>query len=71
VVDLMKDIPTLYPHDKAEGMVIIDAKTIAVSNDDDFGITGANKVYEKKILAGTGQVDRNSIYFIKLSTPLY
>lgn len=71
VADLMKDIPTLYPHDKAEGLVIIDAKTIAVSNDDDFGITGANKVYEKKILAGTGQVDRNSIYFIKLSTSLY
>lgn len=71
VADLMKDIPTLYPHDKAEGLAIIDAWTIAVSNDDDFGITGANKVYEKKILAGTGQVDRNSIYFIKLSTSLY
>lgn len=71
VADLMKDIPTLYPHDKAEGLVIIDARTIAVSNDDDFGITGANKVYEKKVLAGTGQVDRNSIYFIKLSTSLY
>lgn len=71
VADLMKDIPTLYPHDKAEGLAIIDARTIAVSNDDDFGITGANKVYEKKILAGTGQVDRNSIYFIKLSTSLY
>jgi hypothetical protein len=71
VADLMKDIPTLYPHDKAEGLVIIDAKTIAVSNDDDFGITGANKVYEKKVLAGTGQVDRNSIYFIRLSSPLY
>lgn len=71
VADLMRDIPTLYPHDKAEGLVIINSKTIAVSNDDDFGITGANRVYERKILAGTGQVDRNSIYFIKLTTPLY
>jgi len=71
VADLMKDITALYPHDKAEGMVIINATTIAVSNDDDFGITGANKVYEQKILAGTGKVDRNSIYFIKLATPLY
>lgn len=71
VADLMKDIPTLYPHDKAEGLVIINSTTIAVSNDDDFGITGANRVYERKILAGTGQVDRNSIYFIKLATPLY
>lgn len=71
IADLMKDIPTLYPHDKAEGLVIIDARTIAVSNDDDFGITGANKIYERKVLAGTGQVDRNSIYFIKLAAPLY
>jgi hypothetical protein len=71
VADLMKDIPTLYPHDKAEGLVIINSKMIAVSNDDDFGITGANKVYEKKVLAGTGQVDRNTVYFIKLSSPLY
>ncbi|MGC4102873.1 esterase-like activity of phytase family protein [Ferruginibacter sp.] len=71
VADLMKDIPTLYPHDKAEGMAIINSTTIAVSNDDDFGITGANKVYEQKVLAGTGKVDRNGIYFIKLATPLF
>ena len=71
IADLMRDIPTLYPHDKAEGLVIINSTTIAVSNDDDFGITGANRVYERKVLAGTGQVDRNSIYFIKLATPLY
>jgi hypothetical protein len=71
IADLMKDIPTLYPHDKAEGMVIINATTIAVSNDDDFGITGANQVYQQKILAGTGKVDKNSIYFIKLTTPLF
>ena len=71
IADLMKDIPTLYPHDKAEGMVIVNSTMIAVSNDDDFGITGANKIYEQKILAGTGQVDRNGIYFIKLKTPLY
>lgn len=71
IADLMKDIPTLYPHDKAEGLVIINSTTLAVSNDDDFGITGANKVYQKKILAGNGKVDANGIYFIKLTTPLY
>jgi len=71
VADLMKDITTLYPHDKAEGMAIISPTMIAVSNDDDFGITGANKVYNQKILDGTGKVDRNSIYFIRLTTPLY
>jgi hypothetical protein len=71
IADLMRDIPTLYPHDKAEGLVIINSTMIAVSNDDDFGITGANRIYDRKILAGTGQVDRNGIYFIKLATPLY
>ncbi len=71
VADLMKDITTLYPHDKAEGLSIISPTLIAVSNDDDFGITGANKVYEQKILDGSGKVDKNSIYFIKLTTPLY
>lgn len=71
IADLMKDIPTLYPHDKAEGLAIINSTTIAVSNDDDFGITGANKVYQKKTLAGNGKIDGNGIYFIKLNTPLY
>lgn len=71
IADLMKDIPTLYPHDKAEGMVIINSTMIAVSNDDDFGITGANQVYQQKILPGNNKVDGNGIYFIRLSTPLY
>lgn len=71
VADLMTDLNVLYPHDKAEGLVIINSGLIAVSNDDDFGITGANKVYQQKILAATSKVDRNSIYFIKLKTPLF
>ena len=70
VADLMTDITSLYPHDKAEGLAIINSKLIAVSNDDDFGITGTGGVYSPKILPATGTVDRNSIYFIKLSTPL-
>jgi len=71
ISDLMKDIAVVYPHDKAEGLAIINSTMIAVSNDDDFGITGANQVYQQKILTATGQVDRNGIYFIKLATPLY
>ncbi|MBZ4192558.1 esterase-like activity of phytase family protein [Niabella beijingensis] len=71
VADLMKDISTVYPHDKAEGLAIINPSLIAVSNDDDFGITGADKIYQQKILPFTNKVDRNSIYFIKLSKPLY
>lgn len=71
VADLMTAINPVYPHDKAEGLAIIGPKLIAVSNDDDFGITGSNGVYQQKILPATGEIDRNSIYFIKLDTPLY
>jgi hypothetical protein len=71
VSDLMKDISPVYPHDKAEGLTIINAKLIAVSNDDDFGITGSNGIYQQKILPSTNTIDRNRIYFIKLTTPLY
>lgn len=71
VANLMTDIPTLYPHDKAEGIAIINSTTIAISNDDDFGVVGAGGVYAQKILAGTGLVDRNTIYFVKLKEPLW
>ncbi|WP_353720480.1 esterase-like activity of phytase family protein [Dyadobacter sp. 676] len=71
VADLMTDIPTLYPHDKAEGIAIINSTTIAISNDDDFGVVGSGGVYTQKILQGTGLVDRNAIYFVKLKQPLW
>ncbi|MBE9462158.1 esterase-like activity of phytase family protein [Dyadobacter subterraneus] len=70
VADLMTDISSLYPHDKAEGMAIINSTTIAVSNDDDFGVTGTG-TYISKILPATGKVDKNRIYFIKLKQPLW
>lgn len=69
VADLMKDIPTLYPHDKAEGIAVINPTLIAIANDDDFGVVGVG-TYMSKILTGTNLVDRNRIYFIKLSQPL-
>ncbi|MHA4738920.1 esterase-like activity of phytase family protein [Dyadobacter sp. MSC1_007] len=70
VADLMTDISSLYPHDKAEGIAIINSTTIAVANDDDFGVTGTGS-YMSKILPATGAVDRNTIYFIKLKQPLW
>ncbi|MGX5854703.1 esterase-like activity of phytase family protein [Dyadobacter jiangsuensis] len=71
VADLMTDIPTLYPHDKAEGIAIINSTTIAISNDDDFGVVGVGGAYAQKILPATGAVDRNTIYFVKLKQPLW
>ncbi len=70
-VDLMTDISTLYPHDKAEGIAIINPSLIAVCNDDDFGITtGTGAKYVEKTLPSLNSVDKNRIYFIKLKSPL-
>ncbi|MNT40704.1 hypothetical protein D3C72_1770340 [compost metagenome] len=69
VADLMTDIKELYPHDKAEGLAVINSSLIAVCNDDDFGVTGEG-TYKSKILPAVNTVDKNSIYFIKLKTPL-
>ncbi len=71
VVDILKAIPT-YPHDKAEGLAILSPTLVAVSNDDDFGITNGPTLgtVAQKTLPSTGKVDRNTVYFIKLDTPL-
>lgn len=69
VADLMTDIKKLYPHDKAEGLAVINPFLIAVCNDDDFGVTGKG-FYESKILPYIKTVDKNSIYFVKLKDPL-
>lgn len=67
VIDLLKDLPSVYPHDKAEGIALLPGNILAVSNDDDFGVVdnGASG-FMAKILASTGSVDRNRIYFVKL-----
>lgn len=72
VADLMADVSPLYPHDKAEGIAIINPSLIAVCNDDDFGITTGLPLgtYISKILPSSSTVDKSKIYFIKLKTPL-
>ncbi|CCH56200.1 hypothetical protein BN8_05520 [Fibrisoma limi BUZ 3] len=68
VLDLATDVTPVYPHDKAEGIALIGAQTLAISNDDDFGILGTG-TYIQKLLAN-GTVDRNRVYFITLKQPL-
>jgi len=71
VLDLLKDISPVYPHDKAEGLALIGNERLAISNDDDFGVVdnGSNG-FATKILPATGKVDANRIYFVKLPTAL-
>ncbi|MHA4895193.1 esterase-like activity of phytase family protein [Pedobacter sp. PWIIR3] len=66
-VDLLKDLPSVYPHDKAEGLAILPGNILVISNDDDFGVVdnGASGFMVKN-LPLTGTVDHNRLYFFKL-----
>jgi hypothetical protein len=61
-----------YTHDKAEGMALIDGgRTIAVSNDDDFGVTDDGNGHLLQKLLPSGLVDHNEVWFFRLSRSLY
>jgi hypothetical protein len=70
IVDLLQALPG-YAHDKAEGLAVLDNFTIAVSNDDDFGVgdDGAGN-FITKTLPLLGVADYNGVYIIRLSAPL-
>lgn len=67
VLDLLKDLPAVYPHDKAEGLALLPGNILVISNDDDFGVidNGASG-FAAKILPATNSVDHNRLYFVKL-----
>jgi len=67
VLDLLKDLPSIYPHDKAEGLALLPGNILVISNDDDFGVVdnGASG-FAQKILPLTNSVDRNRLYFVKI-----
>ncbi len=65
-LDVMEAVPT-YPHDKAEGIALLNGgRTLAVVNDDDFGVNdtpdGKYKIKED----ASGNQDKGTIYFIEL-----
>ncbi|SHF38848.1 esterase-like activity of phytase family protein [Pedobacter caeni] len=67
VLDLLTELPSIYPHDKAEGLALINGNTLVISNDDDFGvIPGPGGTFSQKILPFTKSVDRNRLYFVKI-----
>ncbi len=70
VTDLMTDISSLYPHDKAEGVVVINNNLIAVCNDDDFGVVGVGTYTAKNLPGANNTIDKIKIYFIKLKKSL-
>lgn len=65
---LVADVSKLvnYPHDKLEGMWLIDGKTIAVLNDDDFATWSKKGKLEQKYLDKDKKViDSNTLYILK------
>lgn len=63
VVDLAERLQ--YPHDKVEGLWVIDAQHLAVLNDDDYGFSETDGVLEQKYLDQEKNiVDSNTLYII-------
>jgi hypothetical protein len=68
VLDMVKDHD--YPHEKFEGMWLVDKNHLAVINDDDFGIINQDDKVKAKILPATGKVDANTVYVYPLRQPV-
>lgn len=67
VLDLLKDLPSVYPHDKAEGLALLPGNILVISNDDDFGVVdNLASGFAQKILPLTKAVDKNRLYFVKI-----
>ncbi|GAB2597790.1 esterase-like activity of phytase family protein [Spirosoma areae] len=67
--DLAAEISPVYPHDKAEGIALINPTLLAISNDDDFGVTGVG-TYGAKLLPASSTIDKNRVYFVTLKAPV-
>ena len=63
VVDLVERLQ--YPHDKVEGLWVIDVQHLAVLNDDDYGFSETDGVLEQKYLdQEKNMIDSNTLYII-------
>ena len=71
VADVVAMLPNHYPHDKLEGLWVMDAHHVAVINDDDFAVIPEGGTVVQKKLPGAGFVDQGTLYILKLDTPLF
>lgn len=62
VVDMVAEVQ--YPHDKMEGLWLIDDERLGVLNDDDFATWSTGGELEQKML-DTDTVDGNHLYIVK------
>jgi hypothetical protein len=63
IADLVKEVA--YPHDKMEGLWVIDSNTLGILNDDDFATWSTDGVLEQKYInAEKTQIDGNMLYIV-------
>jgi hypothetical protein len=64
VVDMVSEVS--YPHDKMEGLWIIDDQRLGVINDDDFATwTKSNKLEQKYLDTTLSRIDSNTLYIVE------
>ena len=63
VVDMVKEVE--YPHDKMEGLWVINKDLLGVLNDDDFATWSTKGKLHPKTL-GNGKVDSNTLYIVNI-----
>lgn len=61
VVDMVAKVN--YPHDKMEGLWVIDSKHLGVLNDDDFATWSTNGMLEQKMI-DSNTIDGNRLYIV-------
>ena len=59
-----------YPHAKPEGLAVLDDYTIAIANDDDFGITADGQGGMAANLRPDGALETNEVWLLRLAVPL-
>jgi hypothetical protein len=67
VIDLLA-LPLRYLHDRPTGLAVLNDRLIAVSNDDDFGITGDGRggVASKHVPGSSRPTDVGEVCFVQL-----
>lgn len=69
LVDLL-DPAIGYPHAKPEGLVVLDDRTIAIANDDDFGVVGDGRGGMVANRRPDGVLETNEVWLLRLAAPL-
>jgi len=66
ICDLTEVLSNKYPHDKLEGVWLLDKNTIAVANDNDFALTIKDNELAQKFVGSTDLIEDDVVYTVKI-----